>query len=429
VLAINRAGLDQYTEGVVPREMPASWNAAAVQAQAIAARSYGRNAQENNPGKPYDICDTTQCQVYGGMTHYDANGNVLWTDDPAALTGNANTVLQYGGKTIFAQFSASNGGWTVAGGQPYLVAKQDPYDNAASQDPYLNWTRSVAVSGIASYYGLAKVTGIVVTQRDGNGDWGGRVLSALVNGLDSHGVAHSISTSGFALQDAMDLPHNWFTILTTDQPPRGHLDRISVNGVRTFAVFGWSYDRDHPDQPGQIAIKVDGNLGPVSTTTMSRPDVQQVYGLQTSIVGFGVTVAVAPGSHTLCLDGVDLDTHAAADISCTTVVMPDPVGHADIISGGTKSIRAAGWALDPDHGNLPGQFQITLDGAVVGAQIQLTSVSRTDVQGVYHTTTALLGYDQTVAATTGSHTVCVNTIDYENNHAAVPIRCATVTVT
>ena len=80
-------------------------------------------------GAQWDICDTTQCQVYGGMTRYDSSGAVLWTEDLAALTGSANMVLQHGHRTIFAQCSASNGGWTVAGGQPYLITRSDPYDN------------------------------------------------------------------------------------------------------------------------------------------------------------------------------------------------------------------------------------------------------------------------------------------------------------
>ena len=424
VLTINRAGLDQYTEGVVPREMPASWNAAAVQAQAIAARSYGRNAQENNSGRPYDICDTTQCQVYGGMTHYDASGNVLWSDDPAALTGNAGSVLQYGGKTIFAQFSASNGGWTVAGGEPYLVAKQDPYDNAASGDPYLNWTRTVSVSGIASYYGLTTVRDIVITQRDGNGQWGGRVLSGVVDGANAQG-AQSISTSGFALQDAMNLPHNWFTILATNQMPMGHIDRIDVSSLRTFTVWGWSFDPNHPDLPGKVALKVDGTIGAVQQTFESRPDVQKTFGLQTSMVGFALSTPAGPGSHTICLEAQDQDGGGFAEISCRTIVMPDQLGHADVISGGTGTYRVAGWALDPDHKDLPGEFQVIVDGTA--GPVQTTPFMRTDVQQVFGTVTAQLGFDQTNAIAAGTHTVCVDSID-RDGLPAVPLRCETVTV-
>ncbi len=204
--------LDSYVAGVVPREMPASWSAAAVQAQAIAARSYARNSVESHAGSAYDICDTDQCQVYGGMRHLGSSGQVLWTDDPAATSGNSNDVLRYNNATIFAQFSASDGGWTVSGGQPYLPAERDPYDNAKTGDPYLNWNRTPSVASIASHYGLRSVSAIGVTQRDGNGDWGGRVLSGYVDGVTTSGQSTRINATGFDLQSALGLPHNWFTL-------------------------------------------------------------------------------------------------------------------------------------------------------------------------------------------------------------------------
>jgi SpoIID/LytB domain protein len=218
-ITINRLPLDAYTDGVVPREMPSSWQAAAVQAQAIAARSYARYAVEHNASSSYDICDTTNCQVYGGKAHYNSAGALLYGEDAAsnaAVTATANRVASYGGSTIFAQFSASNGGWTVDGGQPYLVAKADPYEQY-SGDPYLNWSQSVAISSVAAYYGLSRISQITIDSRDGHGEWGGRVLTATVSGVRSSGAAAAIATTGFELQNAMRLPHNWFHVQST--PP------------------------------------------------------------------------------------------------------------------------------------------------------------------------------------------------------------------
>ncbi|MCU1656876.1 MAG: SpoIID/LytB domain protein [Pseudonocardiales bacterium] len=317
VLSINRASLDQYTAGVVPREMPASWEAAAVQAQAIAARSYGRNAVESSGGQPYDICDTTSCQVYGGMTRYDAAGQVLWTDYPPALSGNANTVLQYGGRTIFAQFSASDGGWTAAGGQPYLVAKADPYDNVQSGDPYLTWQRTVSVAGIASSYGLARLTKIEITGRDGHGPLGGRVVSGFVDGLDSRGVAQRIATTGFELQGAMGLPTNWFkpTMLAA---PIGHVDSVRAVSANHFRVAGWALDPDHLDRSIRVHIYVDGSGYPF-TANASRPDVKRIYHTVTDQLGFAVVVPVPAGSHNICVYGIDIDVVHNTLIRCVRV--------------------------------------------------------------------------------------------------------------
>ena len=214
-ITVNRLALDSYTQGVVPRESPSYWAAAALQAQAVAARSYGRNAAESHASSAYDICDTGSCQVYGGLARYSATGARLYGEEAStnsAVSSTSNHVLQYGGKTIFAQFSASDGGWTADGGYPYLVAEADPHDDVASGDPYLNWTRSVSVSSIASYYGLRQVTQIQITARDGHGQWGGRVLSGIVVGTDSAGHAQQVSTTGFGLQAALGAPTNWFDV-------------------------------------------------------------------------------------------------------------------------------------------------------------------------------------------------------------------------
>jgi SpoIID/LytB domain protein len=210
VYTVNRVSLDRYTAGVAPREMPASWQRAAVHAQAVAARTYGYYAVLHPRSSRYDICDSTQCQVYGGHKHYYSDGNVAYTDYPAAVHGNENQVLTYQGSVIFAQFSASDGGYTADGGQPYLIAQPDPYDNAASGDPYLGYERSSSTSTIASYFGLRKVTGLTITKRDGHGAWGGRVLDADLKGTDANGNASTVHATGYDLQYAFGLGSTLF---------------------------------------------------------------------------------------------------------------------------------------------------------------------------------------------------------------------------
>ena len=63
---VNRVGLESYLKGVVPAESPASWPAAELQAQAIAARSYALASQ---PQQGFDLYSDTRSQQYGG---YDA---------------------------------------------------------------------------------------------------------------------------------------------------------------------------------------------------------------------------------------------------------------------------------------------------------------------------------------------------------------------
>jgi peptidoglycan hydrolase-like amidase len=208
---VNRVGIDNYTAGVVAREIYTSWPGAAVQAQAIAARTYGAYAMAHPQSRDYDLCDTTQCQVYGGHAHF--TGAVRdWTDYQPAATATAGLVLEYAGAPIFAQFSASNGGWSVAGGQPYLPAKQDLYD-PLDGNPYIDYRRTFAVSRLAKAFGLATVTEIAVTRRDGNGLWNGRMLAGYVSGTDALGAAKRVDITGFDLAGALGLGTTWLRLL------------------------------------------------------------------------------------------------------------------------------------------------------------------------------------------------------------------------
>jgi SpoIID/LytB domain protein len=273
-MTINRLPLDSYVQGVVPREMPAQWEPAAVQAQAIAARSYARYAVEHNASSPYDICDSTSCQVYGGKTHYDAAGNPVYgevSESNAAVTATANEVATYAGATIFAQFSASNGGWLVDGGQPYLVAKADPYEQYAD-DPYLNWTQTVSIASVAASYGLRKLTQISITSRDGHGQWGGRVLSATVTGVNSAGASVTQQTDGFTLTDAMGLRHPWW-----------HVSSIVATAPTSVSAVG-------KDGAAQIswAPPADSGSDSISSYTISVAGVQNVSvgaGVRTTWIG------------------------------------------------------------------------------------------------------------------------------------------------
>jgi stage II sporulation protein D len=72
---INNVLLEDYVKGVVPVEMPTSWAAAAVRAQAVATRAYEVRLRKFAGHSGYDICDTTACQVYGGMSRETSGGN------------------------------------------------------------------------------------------------------------------------------------------------------------------------------------------------------------------------------------------------------------------------------------------------------------------------------------------------------------------
>jgi SpoIID/LytB domain protein len=170
---VNVLPIDRYAQGVVPSEVPTSWPADAVRAQAVAARSYAAYERAHATSY-YDICDTTSCQVYGGAGAEDPASN-------AAVKRTRGRVVTYQGEPAFTQFSSSNGGWSSAGSQPYLVAQPDPYE-ASSGNPYATWTATLTSARIEKQWpSIGRLQHISFT-RDGHGDFGGRILSATFSG-------------------------------------------------------------------------------------------------------------------------------------------------------------------------------------------------------------------------------------------------------
>ena len=107
---INDIGIEDYLQGVVPSEMPSSWEEEAHKAQAIAARSYALSNLGKRAKYGYDLKDTPEDQAYGGASAEKVNTN-------KAVADTKGIVLVYDGKIIPAYYSASAGGQTLAAGQ------------------------------------------------------------------------------------------------------------------------------------------------------------------------------------------------------------------------------------------------------------------------------------------------------------------------
>ena len=168
---VNRVSLEDYLRGVVPQEVPALWRPDAVRAQAVAARTYAAFERADRQNGHYQICDTTQCQVYGG-----ASAEHEATD--AAIRATRGRVVSKNGDPIFAQFSASNGGHSVRGAFDYLPARKDPWDR-------YTWTQTVSVADLETAFdSIGDYQRIKVEERDGNGAWGGRVVRVTVVGSE-----------------------------------------------------------------------------------------------------------------------------------------------------------------------------------------------------------------------------------------------------
>ena len=186
VRAVNAVRMEDYLRAVVPNEMPSSWPQEALRAQAVAARTYAMREMEDRAGY-FDVYDTTASQVYPGARLHDGSWRVVRNYEASsadsAIRATAGVHLRYGGRPAFTQFSSSNGGVTSAGSQPYLALRKDPWDASATGNSRLNWTDSVSAANLErSFPQIGRLTRIKVTKREGLGDWGGRVVTMVVQG-------------------------------------------------------------------------------------------------------------------------------------------------------------------------------------------------------------------------------------------------------
>jgi stage II sporulation protein D len=197
---VNVVTMDQYVMGVVPYEMPASWHMEAVKSQAVAARTYATWSRNQNRSRYYQICDTTACQVYGGVSNEHPRSN-------QAVSATRRQILSYGGKPAFTQFSASSGGWTSAGSVPYLPAKRDPYDDWEGNTVH-DWAVTIDAGRLErSYPSIGNLRRVHVTRRDGNGEWQGRVQTLVLDGTTG-----TRTLSGDDFRWAFGLRSTWFAI-------------------------------------------------------------------------------------------------------------------------------------------------------------------------------------------------------------------------
>lgn len=131
---VNVVGLEDYVKCVITWEMSASWPEEALKAQSVCARTYALN-QHKHDVKNFDVCATTDCQVYRGAASVKDASN-------AAVDATAGEMMYYHGQLIDAPYYSSNGGasedaenvWYTPLG--YLRGKADPYESTITIPGY-----------------------------------------------------------------------------------------------------------------------------------------------------------------------------------------------------------------------------------------------------------------------------------------------------
>ena len=213
VYTVNVVGLDDYVQGVVAAEMPSTWSQQALDAQAVAARTYAITTDVS--GGFFNLYPDTRSQMYRGVAAETAS-----TD--AAVAATSGQIVTYNGAPAVTYFFASSGGytenvedaWPGATPDPWLRGVPDPYDGAGG-DPYHHWTRQMSLATAAKDLGKlvkGKLVGIKVTKTGASP----RIMTANVIGTGG-----TVSATGSQLEGAFGLLSTWaaFTTISSSASP------------------------------------------------------------------------------------------------------------------------------------------------------------------------------------------------------------------
>lgn len=229
LMLVNTVPLEEYLFGVVPREMPASWPAEALKAQAVAARTYAVYRLPTSSSQPFDVYCNIGSQVYGGYDGEDPRSS-------AAVQETAGIVATYNGQPIDAFFFSSSGGYTenseyvYSSALPYLRGVPD-YDQ---DSPNNQWSVEYSLSELQDLlksYSVGQLYEIVPGTPGVSGRWSQVTL---------RGSSGERTISANTFRNAVGstrLKSTWFTLVRNNDrmadvtQSQGYAAELSVVGA------------------------------------------------------------------------------------------------------------------------------------------------------------------------------------------------------
>jgi stage II sporulation protein D len=229
ISVINEVSLEDYVQGVVPAESPASWPLEALKAQAIAARTYAITTSRSGD---FDQYADTRSQVYAGVA-------VETTASNEAVTETRGQVVTYQGHPVVTYFFSTSGGrtenvensFTGAQPEPWLKSVPDPYDGVSPRHRWkFVWSAGTAAGRLSGLYS-GRFVGVRVLQRGVSP----RVVSARVTGTRG-----SLVVDGATLKARLGLYDTWASFWMVSSravdgtAARARADRVLARTARSL---------------------------------------------------------------------------------------------------------------------------------------------------------------------------------------------------
>ncbi|MEZ5186628.1 MAG: CHAP domain-containing protein [Candidatus Nanopelagicales bacterium] len=214
--------------------------------------------------------------------------------------------------------------------------------------------------------------------------------------------------------------------------PFGYLDVATSPGPGYLRVGGWAADPDAKTSPIDVHVYANSTGFNIGRADKLREDVGRAYPGYGNYHGFDAQVTLGTGgTYTVCAYGINVgagNNERLKDCKPVTIADPQPFGYLDTVTSPQPgTIRVRGWAVDPNSKTSPVIVHVYVGDK--GVNIGKADKLREDVgkalpgYGNYH------GYDTTIEASAGKHTVCAYAINVGPGSNQQLKVCKTVTVT
>ena len=168
LLLVNVLPLETYLCGVLPSEMSDTFPLEALKAQAICARTYAIQQQEDGRVKEYgtDLDDSTSYQVYNNRRHGEK------TDQ--AVKETSGFVMMQDGSLSDARYYSTSCGLDLhmdLSEDSVFVAflQEDRIRSVESEEPFYRWRTSIQLSDLQAKTDWKTIESLQVTERNGKG--------------------------------------------------------------------------------------------------------------------------------------------------------------------------------------------------------------------------------------------------------------------
>lgn len=254
ITAVNVVPFEEYLYGVVPSEMPSSWDLEALKAQAIVARNYAINCMGKHVSGGYDLCDGEHCQVYKGYGNETDRTN--W-----AIDETRGEFLYYNNELANTFYFASSGGYTENSENvwvtalPYLKAVEDYYE----QSPHM-WTKTFSRQDVETLLrNNGKDIGRVLDIQVDSYTTGGRVMELTIIGTNGSEKLTKESIRTFFKTNGASLESRKF-----------HIVKDGTTNNSSFSIIGGNNSISSSLSLNQVYILgADGNITNLSYDNLS----------------------------------------------------------------------------------------------------------------------------------------------------------------